>query len=85
MFEIAKNDILLKIKSRKDLVRSLVTHSATPASNIGLNFNCILSNLSDFGIYCPISYKIRREYIKLCPKHHRNIALYNKKIYLLSG
>ena len=85
MFEQAKAEIEKKIKNKKDFVRSLVTHSATAASNVGLNFNTIINNLSEFGIFCPISYKIRREYVKLCPRHHRNIALYNKKIYLFAG
>ncbi len=60
LFEQVRNALERKNKSRKDFVRSLVTHTATAASNVGLNFNCILNNLSEFANYCPISYKIRR-------------------------
>lgn len=60
LFEKAKEAIQSKVKSRKELVRSLVTHTAASVSNVGLNFNCILHNLSEYANYCPISYKIRR-------------------------
>jgi len=40
-----------------------------------------MHNLSDYLNFCPISYKIKREYIKVCLKNYENLALFNKKIY----
>ena len=60
MFETARKDIEAKVRARKGFARSLITHTATPVSNLGLHFNCILNNLSEFDNFCPISYKIRR-------------------------
>lgn len=85
LYEQAKNSIELKMKSRKEFVRCLITHEPAWVSNVGLNFNCILNNLSDYANYCPISYKIRREYVKLCLRHHKNAVLYNKKFYFFAG
>ena len=60
LFELGRKEIEKRVKGKKNFVRSLITHSPTQASNIGLHFNCILNNLCEFGNYCPISYKIRR-------------------------
>jgi hypothetical protein len=62
-------------------IRDLVTHSAIDVTHIGLSSNCILFNLSEYLNFCPISYKIRREYVKVCLKNYEHIALFNKKIY----
>ena len=40
-----------------------------------------MHNLSDYINFCPISYKIKREYIKVCLKNYENLVLFNKKIY----
>lgn len=60
LFEEARKHIESKIKARKDLVRLMVTHSAAAVSDVGLHYNCIINNLSSFGNWCPISFKIRR-------------------------
>lgn len=52
---------------------------------MGLNFNCITHNLSEYYNFCPISYKIRREYVKVCLKNYDHLALFNKKIYAFKG
>ena len=62
-------------------MRDLVTHAATDVTDIGLSSNCILHNISEYLNFCPISYKIRREYVRVCLKNYENIALFNKKIY----
>lgn len=54
-------------------------------SSVSINFNCILNNLSEYGNYCPISYKLRREYIRKCLRTHENLALYNKKLYIFNS
>jgi hypothetical protein len=50
-------------------------------THIGLSANCILHNISEYLNFCPISYKIRREYVKVCIKNYQNLALFNRKIY----
>lgn len=69
------------MKAKRNFIKDLVTHSATDVTHVGLSFNCILHNLSEYLNFCPISYKIRREYVKVCVQNYDNIALFNRKIY----
>jgi YHS domain-containing protein len=69
------------VKARRNFIRDLVTHSASDVTHIGLSSNCVLHNISEYLNFCPISYKIRREYVKVCIKNYQNIALFNRKIY----
>lgn len=40
--------------------------------------------MSDYLNYCPISYKLKREYVRKCLRRHEHIALYNKKLYIFN-
>jgi len=40
--------------------------------------------MSDYLNYCPISYKLKREYIRKELRTHENLALYNKKLYIFN-
>jgi hypothetical protein len=53
-------------------------------SQIGIHINCILNNMSEYLNYCPISYKLKREYVRKCLRRHEHIALYNKKLYIFN-
>ncbi len=53
-------------------------------SHIGIHVNCVLHNLSEYQNYCPISYKLKREYVRKCLRKHENLALYNRKLYVFS-
>ena len=60
IFETAKNEITVTIRRRREFVRALTTHTPAAVSKVGLSYNCIINNLSDYSIFCPASYKIRR-------------------------
>lgn len=81
VLEQTKTEIERKVKARRNFIIDLVTHSASDVTHIGLSSNCVLHNISEYLNFCPISYKIRREYVKVCIKNYQNIALFNRKIY----
>ena len=85
IFEQARTEIEKKIKAKRVFIKDLVTHAATDVTHVGLSNNCILFNLSDYQNFCPISYKIRREYVRVCLKDYNHIALFNKKIYVFKS
>lgn len=70
IFEQSKKEIERKVKARRIFIRDIITHSASDVTHVGLSFNCILHNLSEYLNFCPISYKIRREYVKVCLKNY---------------
>jgi len=62
-----------------------MVHGAADISHAGISFNTIIHNLSEYLNYCPISYKIRREYVKMCLRNYDYLALYNRKIYVFKS
>lgn len=60
LFEGAKSQIQQTVKAHRQFTRSLVTHSPASASRVGLSYNCIINNLSDYSTFSPVSYKIKR-------------------------
>jgi hypothetical protein len=85
IFEQVRSEVERKIKARRCFLRELVMHGAVDVTDVGLSSNCILFNISEYYNFCPISYKIRREYVRVCLKSYENIALFNKKIYAFRG
>jgi hypothetical protein len=62
-----------------------MVHGAADISNVGISFNTIIYNLSEYLNFCPISYKIRREYTKMCLRNYDYLALYDRKIYVFKS
>ena len=85
LFEAARKIIEKKVKARREFTRSLALFEAADVSDVGVNFNCIVSNMSDYQNYCPISFKLKREYIRKNLRTHENLALYNKKLYIFNS
>lgn len=82
IYEIAKEFILESVKAKQELVRSLVCKEPIKAVNIGLSFNLILNNLSDYLNFCLVTYRTQREYAKVGLFQHKYLCLYNRKIYV---
>ncbi len=60
LFETSRKAIEKKIKTRRELSRALALFEAADVSTVGINFNCVLNNMSDYHNYCPISFKLKR-------------------------
>lgn len=85
VFLKASEQILKSNLQSKRLGLSLVLKQAGPAAGVGFRKETILGNLSRFLNFCPVTLKLKQEFLRLDVYSHSYIALFDRKFYFIAN